>query len=211
MMVNDQVKVGGVDVSRETFAALKGLEDLVRKWSPAINLVSKATMSDLWDRHIADSAQLFLLCPPDARAWVDLGSGGGFPGLVLAAIAREQHPGLKFTLVEADQRKATFLRQAARSLGLTVVVLDQRIESLAPLQADVISARALAPLSDLLGFAAVHLRAGGTAIFPKGARHAEELTEARNRWTFDIETRPSQSDRDSAVLVIRNIHRANQD
>lgn len=210
-MLDDGAVVGGVSVSRETFEDLRAFESLVRKWTPAINLVSKSTLVDLWDRHIADSAQVFSLCPGGAEHWVDLGSGGGFPGLVVAIIAREKQPGLRVTLVEADQRKATFLRQAAQSLSLPVKVRSERIESLEPLEADVLSARALAALPDLLQLAALHLRASGTALFPKGSAHLDEVAEARKTWTFDMDARPSLSDPQAAILVIRNIQRAAQD
>lgn len=202
-----EVSVAGLDVSRETFADLQAFEQLVRRWTPAINLVSKTTLPDLWARHILDSAQVFSLCPSSATSWADLGSGGGFPGIVVAILARELKPDLHVTLVESDLRKATFLRQAAQSLALPVAVRSNRIESLDPLNADVLSARALAPLSDLLAYADRHLAAGGVAIFPKGARYAEELAAAQENWAFDADTQQSHSDADAAILVIRNIHR----
>lgn len=205
------LSVGGQSVSRETFQALRDLESLVRRWNPAINLVSKNTVPQLWDRHIVDSAQIFSLCPPGARLWVDLGSGGGFPGLVVAILAREQMPDLHVKLVESDLRKSTFLRQAAYSLGLSVTVVTDRIETLAPMGADVLSARALAALPSLVEYAAIHMKADGVAIFPKGARHQEELAEARRSWTFDVDSRPSLSDGEAAILVIRNIHRVRND
>jgi 16S rRNA (guanine527-N7)-methyltransferase len=209
MMDEAELSIAGISVSRETFSALKGLEDLVRRWTPAINLISKNSVSDIWSRHIVDSAQIFLAAPTESvRHWVDLGSGAGFPGLVIAIICKEQRPELRVTLVESDLRKATFLRQAARDLSLEVKVLTDRIESLPSLAADVVSARALAPLSDLLGFAYVHLREGGAAIFPKGARFAEEVADARKAWSFDLDTRPSLLADDACILVIRNIHRA---
>jgi len=200
--------VGGLSVSRETFEALEAFVALVQRWNPAINLVSKSALKDLWDRHILDSAQLYSYCPAEARRWVDIGSGGGFPGLVVALLAREALPELRVTLVESDQRKATFLRQAAQALGLTVTVLSKRIESIPPLEADVVSARALAPLVELLGFAHPHIRHGGVALFPKGARHAEELSEARKNWRFDLSLHPSLSESAAAILEIRNINRA---
>jgi len=205
------LSVGGQSVSRETFQALRDLESLVRRWNPAINLVSKNTVPQLWDRHIVDSAQIFSLCPPGARLWVDLGSGGGFPGLVVAILAREQMPDLHVKLVESDLRKSTFLRQAAYSLGLSVTVATDRIETLTPMGADVLSARALAALPSLVEYAAIHMKADGVAIFPKGARHQEELSEARRSWTFDVDSRPSLSDGEAAILVIRNIHRVRND
>lgn len=205
------LSVGGVDVSRETFERLQALEMLVRRWTPAINLVSKNSLPQLWERHIVDSAQVFSLCPEHATHWVDLGSGGGFPGLVVAILARSLRPNLHVTLVEADLRKATFLRQVAQQLKLDVTVHSERIELLKPLEADVLSARALAGLSTLVGFADRHLRPGGLAIFPKGARHQEELSEAQAVWHFDVHARPSLSDGNAAILVIRNIHSARHD
>jgi 16S rRNA (guanine527-N7)-methyltransferase len=202
-----ELAVGGVDVSRETFEALKAYEALVRRWNPAINLVSKSTLPDLWTRHIADSAQVFGLAPPTAKSWADLGSGGGFPGLVVAILARELRPQLNVSLVESDLRKATFLRQAAQSLALPVTVHSERIESLEPLNADVLSARALSALPELLGFAVKHMHRSGVAIFPKGARYEDELAQARKAWDFDVDTQPSLSEGEAAILVIRNIHR----
>lgn len=206
-MATGVLSVGGVDVSRETFESLRGYEALVRRWTPAINLVGKATLEDLWGRHIADSAQIFAFCPPSATHWVDLGSGGGFPGLVVAILARELRPALRVTLVESDLRKATFLRQAAQTLGLKVTVHSDRIESLGGLRADVLSARALAALPALLGYAEKHLRPDGIAIFPKGARYQEELAQAHDVWDFSASVYPSLSERDAAILVIRTIHR----
>lgn len=201
-----EATVPGLDVSRETLAALLQFEQLVRRWSPAINLVSKSTLSEIWPRHILDSTQIFSLCPPNAMTWADFGSGGGFPGIVVAILAAQLKPDLRVTLVESDLRKATFLRQAAQTLALPVAVRSARIESLGSLQADVVSARALAPLPELLAHADRHLAAGGTAIFPKGARHTEELAEAQKSWAFDVDVQQSQSDPDAAILVIRNIH-----
>ncbi|MBP9234482.1 MAG: 16S rRNA (guanine(527)-N(7))-methyltransferase RsmG [Tabrizicola sp.] len=203
-----ELSVGSVNVSRETFEELRAYESLVRRWTPAINLVSKASVDDLWQRHIADSAQVFAATGAEsAQSWVDLGSGGGFPGLVVAVLAKELRPDLRVTLVESDLRKATFLRQAAQALSLSVTVHSVRIESLAPQNADVLSARALAPLSDLLAHAERHLRKGGVAVFPKGARFAAELDDARKLWAFDVDVQPSLSDSEAALLVIRNFHR----
>ncbi len=202
--------VAGQCVSRETFEALEALEALVRRWNSAINLVSKTTLVDLWQRHIVDSAQLFAHCPPSVRHWVDIGSGGGFPGLVIAILAKESVRELHVTLVESDLRKATFLRQAVQALGLDVTVRSDRIESVPSLDADVISARAFAPLSKLLSAAALHLRHDGVALFPKGARHVEEMMEARKSWSFEAKVQPSLSESGAAILVIRNINRAKQ-
>lgn len=210
MMAQEGLEIGGLSVSRETFGALEEYAALVRRWNPAINLVSKSSLAGLEARHIADSAQLFELAPRTARRWVDLGSGGGFPGVVVAILARERNPDLRVTLVEADARKATFLRQAAQALGLEVAIVNGRIESIPALSGDVVSARALASLTDLLAFAERHIAPGGCAVFPKGARFATELAEARKTWDFEVESHPSLSEPGSAVLVIREIRRAKQ-
>jgi 16S rRNA (guanine527-N7)-methyltransferase len=202
--------VAGQSVSRETFAALENFEALVRRWNPAINLVSKASLVGLRDRHTIDSAQLLAFCPSSAQRWVDLGSGGGFPGLVIAILARELRTALHVTLVESDARKATFLREAVRVLNLDADIRNERIESLLRLEADVLSARALAPLAGLLSYAEQHLQTEGVALFPKGAKHNEELVEARKLWRFDLVSHASLLDSEAAVLEIRKVQRAQQ-
>lgn len=196
-------------VSRETVFLLEKFQSLVRQWTPAINLVSRSTVPVLWQRHILDSAQLFRLAPPNARHWADLGSGAGFPGLVIAIIARELRPEMSVSLIEADARKATFLREAARMLDLTSAVVHGRIETSPPQHADVLSARALCALGGLLALAEMHLAPHGVAIFPKGERREDELREARKVWDFDFDSIPSSSNEQAAILVIRNILRAN--
>jgi 16S rRNA (guanine527-N7)-methyltransferase len=209
-MIDSSVQLAGSSVSRETYDRLRAFEGLVHRWTPVINLVSKSTLPTLWDRHIVDSAQLFWKTPAVSH-WADLGSGGGFPGIVVAILAQERGIPMRMTLVESDLRKATFLRQAAQGLDLPVVVLSKRIDQLPPLEADVLSARALAPLPELLGFASRHLREDGMAIFPKGSRHAEEVAAARKAWTFDVDSQQSLSEPGAAILMIRNIHRAPND
>jgi 16S rRNA (guanine527-N7)-methyltransferase len=194
-----------LDVSRETFEKLSALCALVVRWTPAINLVAKSTASQIWDRHLLDSAQIISLLPPSATHWADLGSGGGFPGLVVSVLAAETAPDLKVTLVESDRRKCVFLSEAARTLGLKVNILTQRIDEIPALSADVLSARALASLDTLCGFADRHLAADGTAIFLKGANHAEEITEARKRWTFDAKIHQSRTDSTAVVLEMKAI------
>ena len=194
-------------VSRETQDRLDLLASLIRKWSPRINLVAPATLAQLEDRHIADSAQLFALMPPTARHWADLGSGAGLPGLVIAILAREQAPDLAVTLVESDQRKAAFLRTAASACDVAPRILAARIETLPPLQADVLSARALAPLPRLLAHAERHLAPQGVAIFPKGARHPQELEEALALWSFTVHKIPSRTDPRGTILVISGVAR----
>lgn len=195
-------------VSRETLDRLDQYETLLKKWNPAINLVSKSTLDQAWTRHFLDSAQLFDLAPADATTWSDFGSGGGLPGLVIACLAAEERPDLRVTLVESDQRKAAFLMSAARALQTTVQVFSVRAESLAPMSAGVASARALAPLADLIGIAHRHLASNGVAIFPKGARHHDELQQALENWRFSYETIPSLTDPDAVIYRIMEIERA---
>lgn len=197
----------GLDVSRETAERLAEYAALLRAWNPRINLVSKQTLADLESRHFADSAQLLALAPPDATTWADLGSGGGFPGLVIAILAAEARPALHVTLVESDQRKAVFLRTVAQRTGVPVTVLADRIESIPPLGTDVLSARALAPLTTLLDHAERHLRPNGTALFPKGANWRAEVDEALERWRFRCENLPSATSPDGAILRLGEIAR----
>ncbi|SEM50051.1 16S rRNA m(7)G-527 methyltransferase [Gemmobacter aquatilis] len=194
-----------LDVSRETLAKLEIYVEMLRKWNVAINLVAKSTLEDLWQRHIVDSAQLAEHFGDVTGTWLDLGSGGGLPGLVLAIIAQGQGRDLHFHLVESDLRKATFLRQVAQRLELPVTVSAVRIESLAPQNADVISARALAPLKVLCSHAARHMAADGFAIFPKGSHAAAEIDEARAIWDFTVETYPSLTNADAEVIKVKNI------
>jgi 16S rRNA (guanine527-N7)-methyltransferase len=194
-------------VSRETLDRLRGFEDLVQKWTPRINLVSANSLPDLWNRHIVDSAQLYALAPEKAGQWLDLGSGGGFPGLVVAILADADHRRIDFTLVESDQRKAAFLRAAARETGVSVTVRTDRIEALAPQQAGVLSARALAPLNLLLQYAARHLGPRAWALFPKGKNAEAEIAKARSDWQFDLRQIPSITTDDGQILVVENIAR----
>ena len=174
-----------LDVSRETFEKLEAFGELVRKWNPRINLVSKSSLEDLWTRHILDSVQVFNLAE-GSGVWVDLGSGGGFPGIVVSILNQEERH-FDVTLVESDQRKCAFLRTAIRELTLEASVKNERIEEVKSLNADVLSARALADLTKLLGFAELHLKPEGTALFPKGQSWQREGEEARLSWKLQPE------------------------
>lgn len=195
------------DVSRETLDRLRIYDRLLHKWNPAINLVSKTTLEAVWSRHFLDSAQVFDISDPSAASWADLGSGGGFPGLVVAILAAGQGRDQAMTLVESDTRKAAFLMTVARETGIKVAVKPVRIEALEPLSCDILSARALAPLAKLLEFCERHLRPGGQALFPKGANHAEELRQALETWSFSYDTVPSATDPDAVVYSLREIRR----
>lgn len=201
----DRVCPDWLDVTPKTLAQLDKFVGLVEKWNPAINLVSRRSVEGIWERHVLDSAQFFDLVPRDARHLVDLGSGGGFPGLVLSILAREAMPALKVTLVEADQRKATFLSEAVRHLELTCSVIVQRIEALAPQQAHVLTARALAPLAPLCGHLHRHLGENGVALIAKGLQVADEVSEAQKAWSFTATRHGSKTDSVSMILAITDL------
>jgi len=196
------------NVSRETEEGLEALAGLVARWTPRINLVSRASLGEIWRRHILDSAQVFFAATAPRGVWADLGSGGGFPGLVVATLARQLAPELRVTLVESDLRKAAFLVTAARELQLPAVVMTERAELMPPIGAGTLSARALAPLPELLALAARHLAADGLAIFPKGASWQSEVDQARKKWSFDLDPIPSITGQGGAVLVIKGLSRA---
>lgn len=184
-------------VSRETLERFASYESLLRKWQPKINLVGPATLPDAWKRHFLDSAQLLLRLPEGARVLVDLGSGAGFPGLVLAILGvPEVH------LIESDVRKCAFLREVARETGTNVVIHNRRIEATTGLKADIVAARALAPLSDLVRWAFPLIGDRGTALFPKGQNVDRELTEATRSWNMMVERIPSLSDSSGTVVKI---------
>lgn len=204
--MNDISRLEQLNVSRETFERLQVFEAVIRKWNPSINLVSRNSMAELWERHIVDSVQVFRATEPKGH-WVDLGSGGGFPGLIISILAHEEAPDLNVTLVESDQRKSAFLRNAARECGVKCKVISKRIEQAEPQNADILSARALADLSLLLEFADRHLSPGGVALFPKGVSWKKELEQARNKWSFDAEAITSLTEPDAAILKIKGVTR----
>ncbi|WP_188259805.1 16S rRNA (guanine(527)-N(7))-methyltransferase RsmG [Azospirillum tabaci] len=189
-------------VSRETLDRLAAYEATLRKWQPKINLVGPSTLPDAWRRHFLDSAQLYPLLPEGARVLVDLGSGAGFPGLVLAIMGvPEVH------LVESDSRKCAFLREAARVAGASVTVHNKRIEAAPPISADVVTARALAPLNDLLNWAYPFLQDRGAALFPKGQNVADELTDTTKHWKMRTERFDSRTDPTGTILRVSGIAR----
>ena len=194
-------------VSRETLERLDIYVDLLSRWNRKINLVAPSTVDAAWTRHIKDSAQILQISPGWVESWVDLGSGGGFPGAVVAIVAADKGRRTKFSLVESDQRKATFLRTVARETGVQFIVHSRRIEDVEPLNADVVSARALAPLDKLLGFVHRHMNPSGVALLPKGANWQVEYGSALEQWTFDCKTHASTTDADAVILEIGEIKR----
>jgi 16S rRNA (guanine527-N7)-methyltransferase len=194
------------NVSRETSERLKIYADTLTKWNPKINLVSRRSLEDLWTRHILDSVQVFEAVEP-VETWLDIGSGGGLPGIIVAIMAAEHAPDMSVTLMESDQRKSAFLRSVARECGVNVAVKAERIEHASPVGAGVLSARALADLSDLLRFSKRHLQPGGVSVFPKGASWKKEVDNARKQWRFECEEITSLTEPEAVILKIKGVER----
>jgi len=195
-----------VPVSRETTLRLDRFVAVLLAWQQQINLIAPSTEANLWTRHVADSLQLLPLAP-QARVWVDLGSGGGFPGLVIAC-ALADVPGAQVHLVESNAKKAAFLREAARAAGASAIVHTIRIEHFAkkpPPGIDVVTARALAPLADLFAVAYPLLKKGALGLFPKGQDVASELTAATKCWKIQAGLVPSVTDPKARIVVLRHL------
>ena len=190
------------NVSRETMERLRLYEELITKWNPAINLVSASTLPAIWYRHFTESAQAYFLVEPTAGHWVDLGSGGGFPGAVAAILAAEFSPQISVTCIDSDRRKCEFLRTLSRSLEIPIMIHARRIEDLPPQNARIASARAVAPLPRLLDLVHRHLASNGTAILHKGAGAPAEIRAALEIWRFRIEKHQSLSCPESVILRI---------
>lgn len=189
------------NVSRETLDRLIRYVDLLTAWNARINLVGQNTLGDVWRRHILDSAQIYPQIPQPTRLLIDLGSGAGLPGLVLSLLGvPEVH------LIEADTRKAVFLREAARVTGATVTIHSMRIDRVKPFVADVITARALAPLTGLLEISERFRGPGTVCLFLKGETVQEELTNASKQWKMTAHQSPSLSDPSGCVLRLENIN-----
>lgn len=193
------------DVSRETMDKLDIFHGLLAKWTASINLISKPTRDQIWSRHILDSAQIWQHKPSKHKIWVDIGTGGGFPGLILAIMAEDD---TEFHFVESDARKCAFLRNASREVGVSVTVHTQRIESMSGLCADVVSARALATVDKLLTLTTDILADDGVCMFQKGAACDIEIEEAQNNWAFLYDIKPSITSNEGALLTIKDIQRA---
>jgi len=190
-----------INVSRETLARLQAYADVLSDWNGRHNLVARSTLPDLWNRHFLDSAQLAPLIPAGARTLADLGSGAGFPGLVIAAM----RPNLAVTLFEATTKKCQFLEIVAKQIGTAVTIENGRMEEIKPHGFDVVTARALAPLPKLLEYAHKFLRPNGVCLFPKGQNVGPELTEAHKYWNMEISQVTSQTDPSAAIVVVREL------
>ena len=194
-------------VSRETFERLAIYVSLIEKWTPKINLISRASLPFVWTRHVLDSLQVYRRGPEKFDHWLDLGSGGGLPGIVVAILAAETPAQKMVSLVESDGRKAAFLRTVLRETAVPGRVICDRIENMPPQKVDVLSARALAELSQLLVFAERHLSPGGVALFSKGVSWEHEVTNAHATWSFDLDVHESETEAGSVILKIGEIAR----
>jgi 16S rRNA (guanine527-N7)-methyltransferase len=200
--VTPEAFAAAADVSRETLDRLRRYADLLAKWNRRINLVGQGTLPDLWRRHMLDSAQLFSLIADPAAPLVDLGSGAGFPGLVLAAMgASDVH------LIEADRRKCAFLGEAARAMGVPVTIHAERIEDVTPFAARTIVSRALAPLPDLLDLAVSFSNEHSILLFLKGGTVDQELTRTRKAWSLQIDRILSRTDPQGTIPRLEAISR----
>jgi 16S rRNA (guanine527-N7)-methyltransferase len=197
-----------IPVSRETEARLDRFIERLVEFQQHTNLIAPSTIPTIWSRHVADSLQLLALAP-EARVWVDLGSGGGFPGLVIAA-ALADRPGTTIHLVESKKKKAKFLEETARLIGAPAQVHPVRIEDFVQnfrARADAVTARALAPLEALLGLAEPLLRKGAHGLFLKGQDVASELTQASKCWNIESELVPSKTQPQSRIVIVRGLKR----
>ncbi len=206
---NDQnVLFNELDVSTEAFDDLKVLVNLLIKWNKAINLVGKSTIEEVWQRHVIDSAQVWQHRPKELNIWVDIGSGGGFPGLVLAILAKHQAPNVKFYLIESDIRKCAFLKNVSRETNLNIKIIGDRIENIQDLQADVVSARALAQVDVLFDLSYRFLTDSAFCLFLKGKGCDKEVEKALESWRFQSQKTKSISDDTGVILKVWNLERA---
>jgi len=198
----DVIRLTGV--SRETLERVDAYLAVLDEWRTRINLIGPSEGRHIWRRHVLDSLQLAPLIPSEILALADIGSGAGFPGVLLACDLAGRSDAMVY-LVEKSVRKSEFLEAAVQRLGLTAVVLNQRIEDPAPRKVDILTARALAPLPKLLAMSKGWLGHEGRALFPKGRDAEAELTQARSDWSFQVETRPSLSSPDGQVLTVSSL------
>ena len=211
MISEDRAKnilLNDLNVSRETLDDLTKMVELLKKWNKTINLVGNSTMDSIWARHILDSAQMWTQRPENLKTWVDLGSGGGFPGLVLAILGKARTPNVCFHMIESDARKCAYLRNVSRETSLNTRVHTVRIEKCVPIMADVVSARALASVETLFSFSQRFLTDSAFCLFLKGQACDTEEEKARASWSFQSEKTKSISDNTGSILKIWNLKRA---
>jgi 16S rRNA (guanine527-N7)-methyltransferase len=205
--MNDEQKQFTADygVSHETILRLQVYRDMLVLWNEKFNLISASTIPQIWTRHFSDSAQLMRFIPDNATTVADMGAGAGFPGLMLAILAKGTDRKLHIHEIEATNKKADFLKAVVDELNLPVTIRRDRIEDIRDLKVDVVTARALKALPELLVYANYLAHKDTICIFPKGRAAAEELTAARKYWTFGLDTHPSLSDESGSILVLNSL------
>ncbi len=195
------MQIAGIDVSRETWEKLEIYRDLLIKWQKAVNLVSGKSLPEAWERHFEDSAQLAAHLPEEAKTLVDLGSGAGFPGMVLAILK----PEMEAHLIESDEKKAQFLRTVSRETNTAVVVHNERIERLGNvIDPDIVTARALAPMEKLFAYCLPWAEKNPDLVmlFPKGEKVDEEVLAVRTNYNFDVQILPSQTSKAGRIVRV---------
>jgi len=195
------------NVSRETILSLEKFQNMVLEWNNCFNLISKSSAENIWERHILDSLQLCAFISKKNRILYDLGSGAGFPAIVLAIVGKQLFPELKISLIESISKKVKFLNEVKKELELNVNIIHDRIENLKLPQADIITSRALASLEKLLNYTEPFCKKQTTLIFPKGEKWQEEVREAEEKWLFNIDTYQSKTNENSRILKINNVRR----
>ena len=195
------------NVSCETFYQLKTYQSLLEEWQVKFNLVSNSSIKDAWNRHFLDSAQLFQYIPKEAKNMIDFGSGAGFPGMVLAIMAKEKTPYLKVVLVDSIRKKTVYLKEVAQKTNTSVNIINDRIENIPNQKFDIITSRAMTSLSDLLKYSYPFCHKNTLCIFPKGRNYALELKEAHVKWNFKCVIKASEQSEEGKILIVNNIRK----
>ena len=203
MKKNEFVK--SLNVSRETLNGFYEYETLLSKWNKKINLVSKNTLVDIWERHFLDSGQIIKHVEASGKRWVDVGSGAGFPGLVVALLLRDRKIDCDLVLVEKNPKKGFFLNEVIRKLNLSVEVINDNIDTLEPLNADILTARAFSELNNLIEIAFRHRKREGICLFLKGENYRIELDKTLNYWFFDYDIVDSLSSSSGKIIRVKKI------
>ena len=203
MKKNEFVK--SLNVSRETLNGFYEYETLLSKWNEKINLVSKNTLVDIWERHFLDSGQIIKHVEVSGKRWVDVGSGAGFPGLVVALLLRDRKIDCDLVLVEKNSKKGFFLNEVIRKLNLSVEVVNDNIDNLEPLNADILTARAFSELNNLIEIAFRHRKKEGICLFLKGENYRIELDKTLNYWFFDYDIVDSLSSSSGKIIRVKKI------
>ncbi len=197
--------VKSLNVSRETLNGFYEYETLLSKWNEKINLVSKNTLVDIWERHFLDSGQIIKHVEVSGKRWVDVGSGAGFPGLVVALLLRDRKIDCDLVVVEKNPKKVFFLNEVIRKLNLSVEVVNDNIDNLEPLNADILTARAFSELNNLIEIAFRHRKKEGICLFLKGENYRMELDKTLNYWFFDYDIIDSLSSSSGKIIRVKKI------